>query len=182
MSEYSWKFTIKGINTALANSLRRVMIGQIPSIVIDSVCIKENNSSLCDEFIVHRLGQIPLRITTTILNTAILNTTITLEEIGPKNVYSKNIIFPPGIEPVSPDILLLKLGTNEIIKLHGTTEEGTGREHAKWSVCAGTSYSKINDNTFEFQINTNGTLTAKETWLTAIKILQNELINYKKLV
>ena len=162
---------IVNIDASLANALRRIMIGQVPSIVIDTVCIKENDSSLSDEIIAHRLGQIPLRKT---ISDPITDFKIKLDEVGPKRVYSRDIVFSPGIEPVSKDIILLNLGSNECIRLFGNTEEGTGQEHAKWSVCCGTSYKKLSDNSFQFHIETTGAKSAKETWKEAIQILRNE--------
>lgn len=175
-----WDFTLNGIDSSIANALRRIMIGQVPSIVIDTVTIKENDSSLCDEIIAHRLGQIPLRkIGGTEGQTEFK---IKLEQIGPKRVYSRDIIFEPGIEPVSQNIILLNLGDGECIRLVGQTEEGIGRDHAKFSVCCGTSYEKLTDSSFKFHIETSAAKTAKETWLEAIDILRNELIAYKKLL
>jgi len=172
-----WNFIINGIDTSLANALRRIMIGEVPSIVIDTVTIKENDSSLSDEMIAHRLGQIPLKKTTTDPTTEFK---IRLDEIGPKRVYSRDIIFPSGIEAVSPDIIILNLGANECIRLFGNTEEGTGQENSKFSVCCGTSYKKLSDESFEFHIEVSGSLTAKETWYKAIEILKNQLVAYKK--
>ena len=84
MSEFD--IILNNINVSIANALRRVIISQIPTIVIDTVCIKENNSGLCDEMIAHRLGLIPLRKTTQDPTTEFK---ISLEEVGPKRVYSR---------------------------------------------------------------------------------------------
>jgi len=53
-------FSISDIDCSIANGLRRIMISDIPIIAIDYVEIIENTSCLLDEFIVHRLGLIPL--------------------------------------------------------------------------------------------------------------------------
>jgi DNA-directed RNA polymerase subunit D len=172
---------IANIDCAMANALRRTIISGISCIVIDTVCIKENDSQLCDEMIAHRLGLIPLKKTTLDPTTEFK---IKLEEVGPKRVYSRDIVFPPGIEAVSPDIIILNLGKDECIKLTGLTEEGTAydQNHDKFSVSCGTSYKKLSDNSFAFHVETLGNISAKDALLKAIQIIKEELINYKKLI
>ena len=169
-------------DTSLCNALRRCIISSVPSIVIDSVCIKENDSPLCDEMIAHRLGLIPLRKTSQLDPTTEFK--IRLEEIGPKRVYARDIVFPPGIETVSPDIILLNLATDECIKLTGTTEEGNAvdQNHSKFSVSCGTTYKKLSDESFLFIIETSGSVGAKEALLKAIQIIKEDQIGYKKMI
>ena len=172
---------IANIDASIANALRRTIISGIPNIVIDTVCIKENDSNLSDEMIAHRLGLIPLRKTTT---DPTVDFKIKLEQVGPKRVYSRDIIFPPGIEAVSPDVIILNLGQDECIKLTGNTEEGTAfdQNHAKYSVSCGTTYEKLSDNSFRMHVETTGAISAKDAVIKAIQILKEELINYKKML
>jgi DNA-directed RNA polymerase subunit D len=172
---------IANIDASLANAIRRTIISGINNIVIDTVCIKENDSTLSDEMIAHRLGLIPLKKTST---EPISDFKVKLEQVGPKRVYSRDLVFSPGIEAVSPDIIILNLGQGQNIKLIGNTEEGTAIEqnHAKFSVSCGTTYEKLSDNLFRMHIETTGCINAKDAVLKAIQILKEELINYKKML
>jgi len=53
-------FELNGCDVSVANALRRIMISEVPVIAIDFVNIYENTSVMCDEFLAHRVGLIPL--------------------------------------------------------------------------------------------------------------------------
>jgi len=60
LSENELKIILKKTNVSVINSLRRVMINEVPTIAIDLVFIEINSSTMHDEFLAHRLGLVPL--------------------------------------------------------------------------------------------------------------------------
>lgn len=60
LSQESIKFRLSGTTQAYANALRRIILGEVPTMAIEFVHIKENSSPLHDELLAHRLGLIPL--------------------------------------------------------------------------------------------------------------------------
>lgn len=150
-------FLVKDISVPLANALRRTMIAEVPTMIIDDVVIIENTSAMYDEVLTHRLGLIPL---VTDLDTYVLpeectcqselgcgkcRVTLTLEAEAKeelKNVYSGDLTpdaSNPMIHPISDKILVTKLAPGQRIRLEAYARLGTGQVHAKWqpvSVCA----------------------------------------------
>ncbi len=156
------RFAIQGIDLAVANSLRRAMIAEVPSMAIEDVIIVENSSIMAAEILAHRLGLIPLK---TDLDSYVLrekcdcrnelgcgkcSVTLTLEAEATdstRTVYSKELkSSDPDIIPVSGEISILKLARSQRIRLEAYARLGRGSEHAKWqpvSVCTVRSTSSI---------------------------------------
>jgi DNA-directed RNA polymerase II subunit RPB3 len=55
------KFVLSETDTSMANTLRRIMIAEVPTLTIDLVEYYDNTTVLNDEYIAHRLGLIPLK-------------------------------------------------------------------------------------------------------------------------
>lgn len=59
-SRYHMKFDLANTDVSMANAIRRTMIAEVPTMAVELVTINENTSCLHDEYIVHRVGLVPL--------------------------------------------------------------------------------------------------------------------------
>lgn len=55
------EFDMIGIHPFLANTFRRLMLSDVPSMAIDKVHVLNNTSIIQDEVLAHRIGLIPLK-------------------------------------------------------------------------------------------------------------------------
>lgn len=55
------EFDLIGINCAIANALRRVLLSEVPSMAIEKVFVSNNTTLIKDEVLAHRLGLVPLK-------------------------------------------------------------------------------------------------------------------------
>jgi len=144
----SIRFIVEGIDPALANTLRRIIIAEVPTMAIDEVVIIENSSVLHDEILALRLGLIPLKTDLDAYNLpeececksefgcSLCRTTLTLDvqaEDEVKTVYSGDLIpEDPKIKPVSDMIPIVKLAPGQRVRLEAYARLGRGKDHAKW--------------------------------------------------
>ena len=127
-----------------ANTLRRLIINDTTVLAIEDVEMKKNNSALYDETIAHRLGLIPL---TTDLKSYRLKSKckcdgagcaqcelkIKLKAKGPGVIDASSLkSTDPKVEPVYPEMPIVKLTKGQEIEFVATAVLGTGKEHAKW--------------------------------------------------
>mmetsp|Transcript_3784 Transcript_3784/g.8430 ORF Transcript_3784/g.8430 Transcript_3784/m.8430 type:complete len:324 (+) Transcript_3784:228-1199(+) len=63
IAPHTISFILSETDTSMANTLRRIMIAEVPTLAIDLVEYSENSSVLNDEYIAHRLGLLPIRFT-----------------------------------------------------------------------------------------------------------------------
>lgn len=55
------EFDLVGIHPFLANTFRRILLSDVPSIAIEKIYVYNNTSIIQDEVLCHRLGLIPLK-------------------------------------------------------------------------------------------------------------------------
>lgn len=150
-------FTLSRTNLSFANSLRRVIQAEVPTIAVDLVEIEKNSSVLADEFIAHRLGLIPLDSNGAAeLNYSrdcdceqycdqcsiklTLHARCTSDEV--MKVYARDLVVggshagrvgsPVITDPDKLGCLIAKLRRDQELKLTCIAKKGIAKEHAKW--------------------------------------------------
>uniref|UniRef100_A0A673VWH1 DNA-directed RNA polymerases I and III subunit RPAC1 n=1 Tax=Salmo trutta TaxID=8032 RepID=A0A673VWH1_SALTR len=61
MDETSLEFDMVGIDAAIANAFRRILLAEVPTMAVEKVFIYNNTSIIQDEILAHRLGLIPIK-------------------------------------------------------------------------------------------------------------------------
>ncbi|KAK8271261.1 hypothetical protein V6Z11_D11G250200 [Gossypium hirsutum] len=62
LNEDDMEFDMIGIDAAIANSFRRILIAELPTMAIEKVLIANNTSIIQDKVLAHRLGLVPIRV------------------------------------------------------------------------------------------------------------------------
>ena len=188
-------FSLSGVDTAYANTLRRIMGFEVPVMAIDDVEFRKNTSILYDELISHRLGLIPLSTDLKAYNLmseykckgagcASCTVKLTLKAQGPGTVYASEIKSKdPAIKPLFGKMPIVKLLEGQEIEFEATAILGMGKEHSKW--CPGLIFYKIpspDKDEFIFTVESWGQLTPKEIVTKAIEIYDKQLEEFAELV
>ncbi len=134
------KLLIEEAEPQIVNALRRLILADVPTMAIDDVYVYENSSSFWDEYITHRLGLIPLKtdlkmipVPLTRENQKNFTVTLTLDEEGPKTVYSSDLKSPdPKVRPATGKIPIIHLAPGQRLRLEAIAVPGKGEWHAKW--------------------------------------------------
>lgn len=137
-------FILKETTPAFVNTIRRLVIEEVPTMAIEDIEFRKNNSILYDEIIAHRLGLIPL---TTDLHSYTLpekckckgkgcarcQLKMTLKAKGPCTVYASDIkTRDAAVKPVYPKTPIVKLLKSQSLELEATAVLGKGKVHSKW--------------------------------------------------
>jgi len=155
-NQNSIRFVVDGIGTPLANSLRRIMLAEVPCMAIHDVVFIENSSVLHDEILGLRLGLIPLKTNLDAYNLPeecsckselgchLCRTVLTLDTQAKdeiRTVYSGDLVpEDPSIAPVSDRIPIVKLAPSQKVRLEAYARLGKGKVHAKWQPVAACTY------------------------------------------
>lgn len=154
MNDKFINFTLTNCTLSIANSLRRIMISEVPTMAVDLVDIISNTTAINDEFLANRLGLIPLISTT--VDDFEFPADCNCDDYCPKcsvelTIYAKgnydgiltvssndlisnnSEIVPIVEEEYKSGITIAKIKKDEEINMRCIARKGIGREHSKWS-------------------------------------------------
>lgn len=154
-------FTLSNVDLAFANSLRRTILAEVPTMAIDLVEVEANTSVLADEFIAHRLGLIPLnsRQIEDVLYTRdcdcdqycencsvtiMMNAKCSKDSEEVVKVYARDLIVldprpnewvgnPVITDEAGQGSVICKLRKGQEVKMKCIAKKGIAKEHAKWA-------------------------------------------------
>lgn len=125
------------------NTLRRLIIEEVPTMAIEEVYIRKHNSGLFNEQLALRLGLIPLKTdlnynfrdecTCKGVGCTFCEVRFKLKKKGPGWVYSKDLeSSDPNVVPVFDNIPITWLEEWQEVDLEAKAILGKGKEHSKW--------------------------------------------------
>jgi DNA-directed RNA polymerase subunit D len=136
---------IEGTDEVFANTIRRMIIEEVPVLAVEDVEIRENNSALYDEMLALRLGLTPIKTDYSSYNLpeeckcggagcAQCQLKIELKSDKPGVVYAKDAkSTDPKCTFVYPKMPFVKLIKDQKIDLTMTAVMGKGKVHTKWT-------------------------------------------------
>lgn len=202
-----FEFVLSGVDISMANAIRRVLIAETPSLAIDFVEFEENSSVIHNEMLAHRFGMLPLqckdmdsfvlpeecncnyicakcavRFTIDIKNENSEKLIATSKHLKSENskvqVFHEKIKFDG--EDVDTAITLVHLRKGERLSALAYARKNIGKVHNKFSPVSIATYTYDDEDltTFNFYVETDGSITGKQAVTLALQKLKSKLENF----
>lgn len=203
--EKSVRVLIQEIPLSVANSVRRFIINEVPTMSVEEILIVENTSSLTNEILSHRISLVPFFSDLeryrareecdcgSKLGCEKCVVRYVLKKEGAEGLvtaYSRDMTAEDSsttVHPASADIPIVKLGPGQSIELELYVRVGRGKQHSKWQPGIATVYPPKKDmgpQTYEMYIESYGFHPPKRLLIEAIKVLKQKseafLLNFDK--
>ena len=199
-------FMIEGIDSAIANTIRRTIISEVPTLAVDEVEFVKNQTALYDEILAHRIGLMPIKtdlksysLKDEASTKATTELKLTLKVKGPKTVYSGDFKSKDSkCVPVYDNVPLVTLLKDKELVLQVVAILGKGKEHMKFApglchyVNAPVKFKDLKDlkdedqevskENFIFFLESWGQLSCKKIFDEAMNILDKKLNEFGKQV
>jgi len=137
-------FLLKDSDEIFANTVRRLIMEEVPVLAVEDVEIKDNNSALYDEMLALRIGLVPIK---TDLKSYVLKEKCKCEGAGCAQcelkihlkANKKGYVYAEAAESSDPKcsfaypkMPIVKLLAKQKVDLNLTAVLGKGKDHAKW--------------------------------------------------
>ncbi|MEM0149534.1 MAG: DNA-directed RNA polymerase subunit D [Candidatus Micrarchaeaceae archaeon] len=174
------RFRLSGASNAYANAIRRTAMNSVKTFAIDKVTFYENSSAMFDEYIAHRIGLVPI-LTPEGKYSEDEEVLFTLDAIGPKTVYSKELeTADKSIKVANGNIPIIKLYNDQKLRIDAKAKLGTGYQHVKFQPGLVT-YDETGKGSFEFYVETFGQMPPKEIMKRTFEAIREELKDVEKI-
>ncbi len=192
--EKSVKLQLSKLPLAVANTIRRFTINEVPTMAVEEILVIENSSSMPNEVLAHRISLIPF--------TSDIDRYVAPEECDcgsrlgcercvvryilraearedPITVYSGDMIPEDPettVKPVSPKIPIVKLAPGQRIEMELYVRVGRGRKNAKWQAAVSSLYEPKNGDRESriLYVESIGFLPPKRILIEAAKALEKK--------
>ncbi len=181
---------LSGIPLAMANTLRRYTINEVPTMAVEEILVIENSSSMPNEVLAHRISLIPF--TSDIdryrapeecdcgsrlgCERCVVRYLLRAEARDrPITVYSGDMIpeEETTVKPVSPRIPIVKLAPGQRIEMELYVRVGRGRKNAKWQAAISSLYDSDKDGKI-LMVESIGFLPPRRILIEAAKALERK--------
>lgn len=146
-------FSVKGVDAAFVNTLRRAIVSKVPTMAVQEVEFTKNSSVLYDEMMAHRLGLIPLKTDLKSYKMpdevaegsaeAEVKLTLSVKADKLMVVHASEIKSKdPSVVPVFGNTPIVKLLKDQELEFVATAKLGTGQQHAKHTPALAHFYKK----------------------------------------
>jgi|AntRauTorckE6833_2_1112554.scaffolds.fasta_scaffold12025_2 DNA-directed RNA polymerase subunit D len=176
----------KNLDVSILNSLRRVILTNIPSYSLDNFKVINNHSPFMDEYITHRIGLIPIfsRMASNAPEGLFFKLSIEGNTYEIRSIYSKDIVSSDGKRYFPDNCLVTKLkgipNHIESVDIEMSLSVGTGEISSKYSVVNVVALNP-SKNGYILDIEANEKQPSEYTFKQAIDIIVEKLENIRNL-
>jgi DNA-directed RNA polymerase subunit L len=190
------KLEIKNVHFSFLNSIRRILLTEIPTMTIEKVILEKNSSCMNEDMIAHRLSLLPLvcpninrfkfqRECSCKMGCIQCEAEFTMEVHSgdqKSGIYCSDLISKHNLCNVltypfeKNGILLLRLEPNEEVKLKAIAVKGTGSVHSKFSSVQICTFQRIeSDHSHFFSLETNQNVKAIHLFFQALFVIHEKI-------
>lgn len=164
------KLTVHG-GVGFSNALRRSMLQHVTSYAPDSVEFLKNDSFAVDEFLAHRIGQIPFRE----VDRASPDLTGEFDVVGPAKVFASDMASA-RFQPIHGDIVVVTLGDGQRLHAKVRFRKDSGAAHARFNPLSSMGMIKTGRDTHKISFGQHDPLVPPASYVNeALDALQERV-------